>query len=108
MNKLNGKVIINGKDVTPNSKEITIQVNGDIENLDVDFANSIKISGNVGKLRTGSGDVSCSNVTGGIQTGSGDVECENIDGDVQTGSGDVKAKTITGSVKTGSGKVKYS
>ena len=104
------KIIIDGKDVTADhsdSKEISITVNGDLDNLDVDYCKEIAISGNVGKIRSGSGDVTCNGVTGNVQTGSGDVECETITGDVQTGSGDVKTTTITGSVRTGSGDIKY-
>ena len=104
------KIIIDGKDVTTDhadSKEISIIVNGDIESLDIDYCKEIAISGNVGKIRSGSGDVTCNDITGNVQTGSGDIECETISGDVQTGSGDVKTTTITGSVRTGSGDIKY-
>lgn len=104
----NGRVIIDGKDQTPDSKEISIVVDGNLEELDVDFATSIDIRGSVGKLRSGSGDINCGNITGGAQTGSGDIECESILGDVQTGSGDVSVLgNVTGSVKTGSGDIKY-
>lgn len=107
----NGKIVIDGRDVTSElgeTKEINISVSGNLENLEVDYANKIEISGDVGKASSGSGDIDCRNITGGARTGSGDIECESINGDVQTGSGDVKAKTITGSVKTGSGDIKYS
>lgn len=102
-----GKVIVDGKDVTPDSKEVNISVIGDLENLEVDYAKSIGITGNVNKVRSGSGDVNCERVGGDVQTGSGDVECSYINGDVNTGSGDVKSNTIMGSVKTGSGDIKY-
>lgn len=102
-----GKVIVDGKDVTPDSKEVNISVIGDLENLEVDYAKSIEITGNVNKVRSGSGDVNCERVGGDVQTGSGDVECSYINGDVNTGSGDVKSNTIMGSVKTGSGDIKY-
>jgi hypothetical protein len=104
---INGKVFIDGKDVTPEGKEINISVQGNIDSLEIDFATSIQVHGDVNKLRSGSANVKCTNITGGVQTGSGDVECTNIEGDVQTGSGDVEATTITGSVKTGSGDIKY-
>lgn len=104
---VNGKVIVDGKDVTPEGKEITISVQGNIDSLEVDYANSISITGDVYKARSGSGDISCGNITGGAQTGSGDIDCGVINGDVQTGSGDVIATTITGSVRTGSGDIKY-
>ena len=107
INISNGKVIIDGVDMTPDSKEITINVMGNIDTLDVDYAKEIKVNGDINKASTGSGDITCVNITGGARTGSGDIECETLNGDVQTGSGDVKATTITGSVKTGSGDIKY-
>jgi hypothetical protein len=107
INISNGKVLIDGVDMTPDSKEITINVTGDIDTLDVDYAKEIKVNGNINKASTGSADITCANITGGARTGSGDIECETISGDVQTGSGDVKSNTITGSVKTGSGDIKY-
>lgn len=107
INISNGKVIIDGVDMTPDSKEITINVMGNIDTLDVDYAKEIKVNGDINKANTGSGDINCINITGGARSGSGDIECEILNGDVQTGSGDVKATTITGSVKTGSGDIKY-
>lgn len=103
----NNKVLIDGKDMTPDAKEINITVEGNVEDLDVDYCNTLQVTGNVNTLRSGSGDVTCNDVHNGVQTGSGDVDCNNINGYVQTGSGDVSAQTITGSVKTGSGDIKY-
>jgi hypothetical protein len=103
---INGKVIIDGKDVTPDAKEINISITGDINNLEVDYAQKIDIKGNVNSLHSGTGNVICQN-TGNIQTGSGDVECNDVNGNIQTGSGDVNANNIGGSVRTGSGDIKY-
>ena len=87
----NGKVIINGKDVTPNSKEINIKVDGDIDELKVDACNKIEIIGDVSNVKTQSGDVEISgNVTGSIQTMSGDVDCGTVGGSISTMSGDIK------------------
>lgn len=103
---INNKVIIDGKDQTPDSKEITITVDGNISELSVDYAKEVRVTGNVDKLTTTSGDVTCNNVTNGVKTTSGDVECNDITGDVVTTSGDVKAKNISGGVKTISGDIK--
>ena len=87
----NGKVVINGKDVTPDSKEINISVEGNIEELKVDACNKVEITGDVSNVKTQSGDVEISgNVTGSIQTMSGDVDCGNVGGSISTMSGDVK------------------
>ncbi len=104
---INNKVYIDGKDVTPDAKEINISVEGDIEKLEVDYCSKLEVKGNVGSLRSGSGDVICGDVTNGLTTGSGDVTCGNIAGNVSTGSGDVEANNISGSVKTGSGDIEY-
>jgi hypothetical protein len=87
----NGKVIINGKDVTPDSKEINISVKGDIEKLEVDACNKISVEGSVKNIKTQSGDVDVTgDVDGNIQTMSGDVECAMVGGSISTMSGDVK------------------
>ncbi|GGB53627.1 hypothetical protein GCM10011607_12750 [Shewanella inventionis] len=85
----NGKVIVDGKDVTPEAKVITITVDGNIESLKADACYQINVSGNTGNIHTQSGDVKCGNVGGSISTMSGDVECGSINGSVSTMSGDV-------------------
>ncbi len=87
----NGKVIINGKDVTPDSKEINISVVGDIEQLKVDACNKVSVEGSVKSISTLSGDVEVSgDVDGSISTMSGDVDCGHVQGSISTMSGDVK------------------
>ena len=104
---INGKVIIDGNDVTPDSKEITIRVEGNLDSLNVDYANMIQVEGNVGSLNSTSGDVVCNSVTGDIKTTSGAIFCGPIGGNVQTVSGDVTSSgPISGSVKTVSGDIK--
>jgi hypothetical protein len=89
----NGKVIINGKDVTPDGKEINISVQGNVNELKVDNCNKIFITGNVKNVSTKSADVDISgNVEGSIQTMSGDVDCGKISGSVSTMSGDIKTR----------------
>ena len=59
----------------------------------VKFIENIKIVGDVGNVKTTSGDVEISgNVTGSIQTMSGDVKCKTVGGSVTTMSGDIKHK----------------
>ena len=40
---INGKVIIDGKDLTPDSKEISISVSGDIDSLTVDYCRNMQV-----------------------------------------------------------------
>ena len=87
----NGKVLINGKDVTPDSKEINISVVGNIEQLKVDACNKVSVEGNVQSISTKSGDVEVSgDVDGSISTMSGDIDCGHVKGSVSTMSGDIK------------------
>lgn len=106
---INGnKITIDGVDVTPDSKEITITINGNIDNLNVDYCKEIHVvEGDVNTLTTTSGDVYCNNIGGNTKTTSGDIQCQNICGDVQTTSGDISVGLISGSVKTISGDVRY-
>lgn len=104
----NGRIIVDGVEMTPDSKEITITVMGDIETLDVDACSSISVTGNVGDFRTSSGDVSVSgNVTGSIDSSSGSITIDgDIGGSVDTASGSVRCKgDIKGKVSTISGDI---
>lgn len=103
----NGKVIIDGKDVTPAEKEITITVTGDVNSLEVDYCNKIDITGNVGKLSSTSADVNVTGNSGDINTVSGDVDVEGDAGSIETVSGDVDCMNVAGSVDTLSGNIKY-
>ncbi|WP_084659725.1 hypothetical protein [Vibrio sonorensis] len=85
----NGKVIIDGKDVTPETKEISILIEGDVESLQADACDVIDVKGNVGKIITQSGDVRCGEVGRSVTTMSGDVFCGGVSGGVTTMSGDI-------------------
>lgn len=89
----NGKVVINGKDVTPDSKEINILVHGNIDELRVDSCNEVSVTGNVTNISTKSGDVIVTgDVDGSVQTKSGNVDCEYVEGSVSTMSGDINRR----------------
>ena len=89
----NGKIIVNGIDVTPDAKEINIVINGDTDKVSVDSCNTFKAIGKIGSIKTMSGNVDIEgDVEGSIQTMSGDVDCYNIGGSVKTMSGDIKHK----------------
>lgn len=88
-----GKVAINGKNVTLDSKEINISVVGNIEQLKVDACNKVSIEGNVKSISTQNGDVNVTgDVNGNISTMSGDIDCEHVQGSISSMSGDVKHK----------------
>jgi hypothetical protein len=89
----NNKVYIDGQDVTPDQKEISIVVLGDLDSLKADACRTIDVNGNVMALNTMSGDVKVAgNVDGSVKTMSGDVSCQTIGGSVSTMSGNVRCK----------------
>lgn len=90
---VNGKVVIDGKDATPDAKEISIVVNGAVNRLEADACNTISVTGDVGNIKTLSGDVDVSgDVSGSVQTMSGDVSCGSIAGSASSMSGDIKQR----------------
>lgn len=89
----NGKIVIDGVDVTPDAKEINITVNGNVEKLEVDACDKVHIVGKVDNVKTMSGDVDIEgDISGNISTMSGDVDCYNVGGSISTMSGNVKHK----------------
>lgn len=88
---VDGKITVDGKDVTPEQKEIAISVDGNVERLEVDSCASLSIAGDAGNVKTVSGDVSVSgDIKGSVNNVSGDVNCDGtIVGSVNTVSGDI-------------------
>ena len=87
------------------TKTIYITIEGDVERLEVDCCSSITVNGNVCKVNTGSGSITCKDIDGDAHTGSGSIHAENISGDAKTGSGNIRANSIGGKAKTGSGDI---
>lgn len=83
------KVFVNDQEVVTESKEIKIEVHGNLETIDADACHSITVNGTVGSVKTLSGSVRCGDVTGNVSTMSGTVSSGKIGGNVSTMSGDV-------------------
>jgi len=93
----NGKILIDGEDQTPETKEVTITVNGNIDSISADLCNNITIEGSSGSIKTMSGDVKIhGDVTGSVSTMSGDVDCYNIGESVSTMSGNITHRILYG------------
>lgn len=102
----NGKVTINGNDVTPDSKTITISINGNINDLKVDRCVSIDVEGDVGSLKATSGNVNVTgDVTDSIQSTSGNIKCHDVDGSIKTTSGKIECNNVYGNATSVHGKV---
>lgn len=104
----NGKVIIDGKDFTPETKIINIHVEGNIDELKVDNCNKLLVNGNAKNIKTQSGSVEVSGaVSGDIRTISGSVNCGDVNSYIQTTSGSVECGKVGGKINTISGSVKH-
>lgn len=101
----NGNVIVDGKIIESDDKQIFIKVEGNIQSLNIPSCKKLEVNGDVGSLVTVSGEVKCQNVGGSIKTTSGDVNCLTVAGDVNTTSGDVSGTTFIGNVKTVTGDI---
>ena len=99
------EIDMNNLEDTRDTKTINITIEGDVERLEVDCCNSITVNGNVRKVNTGSGSITCKDIDGDAHTGSVSIHAENISGDAKTGSGSIRANSIGGKAKTGSGNV---
>lgn len=87
----NNRVIIDGKDVTPDAKDIRIEVQGNVGAIEADACSVISVTGDVtGDVSTQSGNVQCGNVGGNVKTMSGNVRCDAVAGNVKTMSGDIR------------------
>jgi hypothetical protein len=92
------RVIIDGKDATPDAKEIRIEVTGNVEHLSVDVCNSVHVTGSVGKVSTQSGNVACGDVNGSVSSEVGNIDCGDVRGSVSTEVGNIRCKSA-GSLK---------
>jgi hypothetical protein len=87
----NNRVVIDGIDQTPDSKNINIVVEGNVATLEADVCDTVTVNEHVGSISTQTGDVEVSgNVSGDIKTQTGDVKCEAVGGNVKTQTGDIK------------------
>lgn len=87
---VNGKVIVNGEEITTEGKEINISIEGNIDELKVDACDKISIVGSAKTVSTKSGNIKVNgNVDGNIQTMSGNVNCGVVNGSITTMSGNI-------------------
>ena len=88
----NGRIIIDGKDVTPDQKVIDIVVHGDINSLKVDSCQKCNVNGDVhGDVSSMSGDIEIQGSANNVKSMSGDIDIGgSIQGSASTMSGDIK------------------
>lgn len=84
------KIYIDGEEIATDDKVINITVNGNIDDLKVDYAESINVTGNVGSFKGMSGSVTVTgDILGNVESMSGDIQCKNLHGNAKTMSGDI-------------------
>lgn len=89
--QVNGRVIINGKDITEqySEQQINIVVNGDVQTIASENA-TVVVNGNIG------GDITSLN---------GNIQCVDISGNCESKNGNIAARNINGSVNTKNGNI---
>lgn len=86
----NGRITVDGVEVnTGDQKQISIHVEGSIDQISADSCQEINVTGSAGSIKTMSGNVKCGDVYANVSTMSGDVKCSAVHGSVSTMSGDV-------------------
>ncbi len=110
---VNGKVYIDGGEVEidENQKQISIEVQGDIETIQADVVEEIKVAGCVkNDINTHSGYVKCGNVGGSVTTKSGAIDIAgSVESSASTQSGSIRcggdikgdARTMSGCISAG-------
>ncbi len=104
----NGRVIVDGKDVTPEVREINIVINGNIDTLVADACQKISVTGDVGNLKTVSGNVDIKgSALGPVTTTSGDIICGEVKNSISSVSGNIDCDDVKGSISSISGIVRH-
>jgi len=106
-----GKITVDGKRIDLENKDekiINIEIQGDVNNLEIDYCKNINIVGNVNSIDSASGNIKVSGVSESVKSTSGDIDVNgDVGGDINTKSGDVECKNVKGKVKTISGDVTH-
>ena len=91
-----GKVFVDGKpidvleSIDTDEKVINITIEGNVERLEVDYCNSIKVTGDAKRIKTNNGDIEIGgDVQGDVHTNMGSITCGNVEGDCHTNMGSI-------------------
>lgn len=87
------QVYIDGKlaEDYEDGKNIYITVDGNVDNLEVDNCNDLKITGDAGYVTSKNGNIDIGgNVAGDVINKNGNIKCGNVGGDVENKNGNVR------------------
>lgn len=87
-------VLIDGKPIKEfgqtDEKVINISIQGDIERLEVDCCENIKVTGNARRIKSNQGDIEIhGNVEGDVHSNMGSITCGNVNGDCHANMGSI-------------------
>ena len=87
-------VYIDGKKMEgDDSKEININVVGDLGSIKVDNCNKLEVRGNCSSVESKNGDVIVGGyVSGDVVSKNGNISCGNVAGNVETKNGNIKRR----------------
>ena len=95
----NGKIYVDGKPIdelnaiNTDEKVINITIEGSVERLEIDYCQTVKVTGDCKRIKTNNGDIEIGgDVSGDVHTNMGDITCGNIEGDCHTNMGNIYHK----------------
>ena len=87
---INNKIFVDGKEIGTEEKEINIIVEGNLDKLEVDCCNSIKVNGVTKDVEVSNGNITISgDVKGNVNNINGNIIAKVINGNCETKNGDI-------------------
>lgn len=93
---INGRVLIDGKPVEEfdsekkEEKVVNITIEGNVERIEVDVCETIKVTGDCKRVHTQNGSIEIGgNVSGDVHANMGSITCGNVEGDCHTNMGSI-------------------
>ena len=87
---INNKIFVDGKEIETEEKVINIIVEGNLDKLEVDCCNSIKVNGVTKDIEVSNGNITISgDVKGNVNNVNGNIIAKTINGNCKTTNGDI-------------------
>ena len=87
---INNKIFVDGKEIGTEEKEINIIVEGNLDKLEVDCCNSIKVNGVTKDVEVSNGNITINgDVKGNVNNINGNIIAKVINGNCKTKNGDI-------------------
>ena len=87
---INNKIFVDGKEIETEEKVINIIVEGNLDKLEVDCCNSIKVNGVTKDVEVSNGNISINgDVKGNVNNINGNIIAKVINGNCKTINGDI-------------------